>query len=220
MSQRSHLIEGVILLSFVIMTFGVLSLYVLNPIVGRHVIGGVAGSSDFSSRTYVVTSGAIYEIEVEVADVHAQEAEVNGTLRTLLDRQLVEERTLTAKEKASPQDYSMSVRENATIVLSSDEDCQLTVEWYVEKGDKWDITIYERPPEGQVRLTRTYGLVAVFGMILLLVSRVKYGTRLGEKDDTAKRPDWREDGAGGGTGRGVLRLTIGSIDSSEMYAVN
>jgi hypothetical protein len=40
-SQSSYLIEGIIVLSIVIMTFGVLSLYVLNPIMERHVIGGV-----------------------------------------------------------------------------------------------------------------------------------------------------------------------------------
>jgi hypothetical protein len=67
------------------------------------------------------------------------------------------------------------------------------VEWTIEKGDEWDVTIYQIPPEGQRQPLLTHGLIAGFGMILLLVTSVSYGIRLGKEDETAKRPDWREE---------------------------
>lgn len=45
-----------------------------------------------------------------------------------------------------------------------------------------DINVYLSPSEGQLRLVLSYGLIADFGMILLLVCVVSSEIRGGKKD--------------------------------------
>jgi hypothetical protein len=192
--KRSNLIEGLLVLFFLIHTVGIGGRFIIDPFGYPQVVQEAGGTSPSFSHSLTLHGDYDYMIHISVQDVQAQQAEVNGTLQVFLDSELVEECTLTAQEAAGTGEIYATVREEESVILPLEEEGELGLEWIMEKGDEWSIVIYRNPSAEMAELASAFTVIAIGGLILMLVFGAPYAAYvLGGEEESDRRPTWKED---------------------------